>query len=242
MFHPRIHSAFLLLLTFAAPGSAQESACKAKLADLPPAAELRGFRLGMTTEQVKARVPQVVFGHKDDLGVSKTSISPDFDPKIDKSNFGDVRTVSLDFLDGRVTSLWIGFEASHKWNTVAEFTKGISQELSLAGEWTSKGRAQTLKCVDFQASVSLIGGGPSLRLVDVPAEQIILARRQAKEDAAEVQEAGPEQTQLIGDMRKKIYYRADCESLKTVPEKSRRPFDSKNDAEKAGYKRADDCQ
>src|SRR6266852_6197343 len=100
MVHPGIYSSFLLLLTLAAPGSAQESSCKAKLADLPPAVELRGFRLGMTTDQVKARVPQVVFGHKNELGVSKTSINPDFDPKIEKSNFADVRTVSLDFLDG----------------------------------------------------------------------------------------------------------------------------------------------
>ena len=242
MVHPGIYSAFLLLLTLAAPGSAQESSCKAKLADLPPAAELRGFRLGMTTDQVKARVPQVVFGHKNELGVSKTSISPDFDPKIDKSNFADVRTVSLDFLDGRVTSLWIGYDVSHKWKTVGEFAKGISQELSLSGEWTIKGRAQTLKCADFQASVSLIGGGPSLRLVDVPAEETIMARRQAKEDAAEAPEAASEQTEVIGDVRKKIYYPRDCESLKTVPEKSRMRFGSKSEAEKAGYKRADDCQ
>ena len=241
MFHPRIYLAFLLLL-IAAPARAQENACKVKLADLPAAAELRGFRLGMTTEQVKARVPQVVFGRKNDLGVSKTSFSPDFDPKIDKTNFTDVRTVSLDFLDGRVTSVWIGFEASHKWKTVEEFAKGISQELSLSGEWTIKGRAQTLKCADFQVTVSPIGGGPSLRLIDMPAEETILARRQAKEDAPEVQEAAPESTIVIGDLRKKLYYRADCDALKAVPEKSRMSFGNKEEAEKAGYKRADDCQ
>jgi hypothetical protein len=242
MFRPGIYSAFLLLLTLAAPISAQELTCKAKLADLPQTTELRGFRLGMTPEQVKARVPQVVFGRKNDVGESQTSISPDFDPRIDKSNFADVRTVSLNFLDGRVISLWIGFDASHKWKTTDEFVKGISQELSLPAEWTMKGRAQILKCADFEVSVSPIGGGPSLRIVDLAAEETIVARRQAKADAADAQDAAPEQTPVVGDARKKVYYQPDCKALKAVPEKSRMPFGSQTEAEKAGYKRAGDCQ
>ena len=111
--HAKFYSVLLVSLLCVARIAAQNT-CTAKLADLRQPEELRGFRLGMTTEQVKARVPQVVFGKKDDLGISKTSFSPDFDPRIDKSNFADVRTVSLDFLDGRVTSLWIGFDNTFK--------------------------------------------------------------------------------------------------------------------------------
>src|SRR5688572_13040233 len=44
---------------------AQDSRCTLKLSDLPQAAELSGFRIGMTTDQVKARVPQVLFGRTD---------------------------------------------------------------------------------------------------------------------------------------------------------------------------------
>ena len=242
MFHRVIYSAFLLLLTLAPTIFGQELVCKAKLADLPQAPELRGFRLGMTPEQVKARVPQVVFGRKDELGESKTSLSPDFDPRIDQSNFGDVRTVSLDFLDGRVISLWIGFDGTHKWKTIEEFVKGISQELSLPDEWTVKGRAQTLKCADFQVSVSPIGGGPSLRIVDLPAQEVLVARRQAQADAADEPETAPERTSVVGDVRRKVYYQPDCKSLKAVPEKSRMLFGSQTEAEKAGYKPARDCQ
>ena len=241
MLYPKIYSALLLLLALLAPVSAQESTCKAKLADLPQARELRGFRLGMTPEQVKARVPQVVFGHKDDLGVSKTSISPDFDARIDKTNFEEVRTVSLDFLDGRVMSLWIGYASTHKWKTIEEFVKGISQELSLPDQWTTKGRAQVLSCSDFQVSVSPIGGGPSLRIIDRTAEETIAGRRQAKADAAETEEVAPEQTSVVGDTRKKLFYQMDCKGLKAVPDKSRVTFGSRTEAEKAGYKRADDC-
>src|SRR5688572_3525153 len=102
---------FLIPLMLLCPSivCAQESPCTIKLTDLPAAPELMGFRLGMTTDQVKARVPQVLFAKADDFGVAKTSINPDFDPRIDKATFPGVRTVSLDFLDGRLTSLWLGF-------------------------------------------------------------------------------------------------------------------------------------
>src|SRR2546430_8207399 len=52
--------------------SAQQSNCSLRLDRLPGAPELRGFHLGMTYEQVKARVPQIRFGRADEFGVSKT--------------------------------------------------------------------------------------------------------------------------------------------------------------------------
>src|SRR5258708_5768538 len=107
MIHPRVYGALALVLTLAGSLVAQDRTCTAKLAALPQVPELRGFHLGMTRDQVKARVPQVQFGHTDDLGVSKTSINPGFDPRMYNASFSDIRTVSLDFLDGRVMQLWI---------------------------------------------------------------------------------------------------------------------------------------
>ena len=230
------------VLALGAPVAAQEITCNAKLADLPNAPELSAFRLGMTPEQVKARVPQVQFGPTNEFGVSKTSINPDFDPRIDKTNFRDVRTVSLDFLDGRVTSLWIGFEGTFKWKTADEFVSGISQALALPGQWITKGRSQQLTCADFQVTVNMIAGGPSLRIIDMAAEQTVAVRRQQKEDEAEAAESAPEPSPVIGDTRKKLYYQEDCDALKSVPEKSRMTFASEKEAEKAGYKRSASCQ
>ena len=237
----RTLTSLCVLLFSAAFVAAQENQCTTKLDSLPPAPELRGFRLGMTPEQVKTRVPQVAFGRTDDLGVSKTSINPDFDPRIDKTNFEDVRTVSLDFLDGRVSALWIGFESTFKWKSVDEFVKGISQALSVSGEWSAKGRAQQIKCVDFELSVGMIAGGPSLRIVELAAEETIAARRQAKEDAAEALANAPEPTPMIGDTRNKTFYPPDCAALKDVPENKRITFASQEEAEKAGYKRSSSC-
>jgi hypothetical protein len=232
----RLCSPLLLLLISAGVISAQQNPCKVKLADLAPAAELRGFSLGMTPDQVKAKVPQVAFGRTDELGVSKTSINPDFDPRIDKTNFGDVRTISLDFLDGRVVSVWIGFEGTFKWKNIEEFVQGVSQELALPAEWTTKGRAQQLNCTDFQLSVSMIAQGPSLRILDLPADKTIAERRQAKADEAEAAEAP-----VTGDSKNKVYYANNCAALKAVPEKTRVAFDNAEEAEKAGYKKAPGC-
>ena len=137
----------LSLLLTSAYANAQETQCTLKLANLPAAPELFGFKMGMTTDQVKARVPQVLFGRPDDFAVLKTTINPDFDPRIDKSSFQGVRSVSLDFLDDRLTSLWFGFDSSFKWPTVDEFVAGISKALNLPNAWKpwrSRGQQITL--------------------------------------------------------------------------------------------------
>ena len=242
MIQRKIIAAAVLVLALAGLVAAQERTCTAKLAGLPQIPELRGFRLGMTPEQIKARVPQVAFGQTDDLGLSKTSINPGFDPHMDKASFADVRTVSLDFLDGRLTQLWIGFEDSFKWKTVDDFVKGISLAFSVPEDWTTKGRGRQLLCADFALTVTPIAGGPSLRIVDSAAEATLVARRQAREDAAEVAEAGGTGDSVIADSKSKTYYPVDCELLKTIAEKNRVKFNSSEDAEKAGYKRARDCR
>jgi Metal binding domain of Ada len=241
MFH-RLHSVLFLLLLFAALAVAQDNHCTTKLADLPRIPELCGFTLGMTFDQVKTRVPQVVFGRPDDLGLSKTSINPDFDPRIDKSSFTDVRTVSLDFLDGRLSSLWIGYQETFKWKTLGEFVNGISQALAVPNEWTTKGRAQQLKCADFELDVSMIADGPSLHISDLAAAETWAARRQAQADEAEAREAAADQTPVVGDAQSKIYYAPDCQSLKSVAQKNRVKFKSADEAEKAGYTRSSKCE
>src|SRR5829696_9423429 len=163
----------LLILLLAQSAPAQ---CTKKAAELPAAPELSGFRLGMTKEQIKARVPQSVFGHTDPFGVSKTTINPYFDPSIDKTRFEGVRSISLDLLDERLTSLWIGFDETFKVQTIDEFVKLISQSLQLPANWSSwKSKGQRLRCADFQLVVTTVAGGPSFRLLDVAAEETVAA-------------------------------------------------------------------
>jgi hypothetical protein len=242
MFRAALFSLFILL--FVQTALAQ---CTRKAAELPAAAELLGFRLGMTRDQIKARVPQTQFGSPDPFGVVKTTINPYFDPNIDKTKFEGVRSISLDLLDDKLTSIWIGFDETFKAHTVEEFVKLISQSLQVPETWSAaRGRGQQLRCTDFQLNVTTVAGAPSFRLIDLPAEDLIAQRRQAKEEQDSLAENGSENgeasEELIGDKQSKTYYPAGCEPAKEIPESNKITFKTVADAEKAGFKAAKNCK
>jgi len=199
--------------------------------------ELRGFHLGMTFEQAKAHVPQVQLARPDQFGVAKISINPYFDPGFDKAAFADVRTVSLDFLDGRLVDLWIGFESTFKWQTLDAFVAGISKSLNLPTAWPVKKGGRQLSCDGFSGFASMIAGSPSIRISENAAQETIAARREEAAAAAEAAAAV-----VTGDQRTKLYYPADCSALSGVPELKRTRFTDKDEAEKAGFKLAKNCQ
>src|ERR1043166_9291149 len=152
----RIPLVLSFLMTIAASVSTAAQ-CSQKINDLPQAPELLGFRLGMTKNEIKARVPQTRFGHTDEFGVSKTTINPYFDESIDKSKLESVRSISLDLLDDRLTSIWIGYDETYKVQAVEDFIKSVSASLKLTGPWSAaRGRGQQLKCADFQVFVSTV--------------------------------------------------------------------------------------
>lgn len=213
---------------------AQTPPCAAKIDQLPKVAELRGFHLGMTYGQVKARVPQIQFGDADQFGVVKTSINPSFDRSFDQASFADVRTISLDFLDGRLVDLWIGYESTFKWQALDDFVNGISKALNLPAPWAVKRGGRQLTCDGFSVFASLIAGSPGFRITDDPAQETIATRREEAAAAAEAM--------VVGDLSTKTYYPSDCDGREAIPAPSRITFKDKDEAEKAGYKLAKDCE
>lgn len=225
---------------------AQEVACNATLSALPAATELKGLHLGMTMEQVKAQLPQITFGPTDALGSLKTTINPKFDPRTESGTFQDVRTVSLDFLDGRLVSIWIGYDRNFKWTSVDQFVKGISTALKLPTTWAPwKSRGKQLTCADFQLTVSLIAESPSFRVLDRASEEIWAARRIARDEeesaAAAAEEAETEAEEIIGDSKSKTYYLPTCQPTVEISEENRVLFKTTAEADKAGYKPAKGC-
>lgn len=248
---PLLLVAFCLLTGHMALGQ-----CTQKIATLPAAPELYGFRLGMTSDDIKTLVPQTRFPKTDHFGVAKTTINPSFDPTIDQKKFEGVRSISLDLLDDRLTSLWIGYDDTYKIKTVDEFIKAISQSLHVSGNWSSwKSRGQQLRCADFQLIVGTLAGGPSLRLLDFAADDTIAARRQEKEEqdslaaaAAAASENNEEETngdnqskQIVGDRQSKTYYPNGCHPAKEISDANRAVFKTVEEAEKAGFKLARNC-
>jgi hypothetical protein len=223
-----------VILLVCAHATAQQKNCPLRLDQLQDAPELRGFRLGMTYDQVKARVPPIQFGRPDEIGVAKTSINPNFDPRFDKSGFADVRTISFDFLDGKLVTLWIGYDPSFKWQTLDDFVAGMGRSLNLPAAWSQKRGGQQMTCEGFSIFASIIAGSPSLRITDETAQETITTRREEAVAAAEAA--------VTGDVRTKLYYPSDCSARDSLPEASRVIFKDKDEAEKAGYKLAKDCQ
>ena len=239
-FYATVLVVLICILPFAV--AAQTVPCKASLNSLPAAPELKGFHLGMTMEQAKAHVPQIVFGPTDALGSSKTTINPGFDPQADKSKFQDVRSISLDFLDGRLVSLWIGYDANFKWSGVPEFVAGISQSLSLPNSWTEwKVRGRQMRCTDFELTVTTIAQSPSFRIVDSSAEETLVARRNAAAEEAEAMETEPDPAaasdpeEIVADRKTKTYYQGTCRPAAPIAETNRITFKTTAEAAKAGY-------
>ena len=229
----------LLLVAFltAATAAAQSTACILKIDQLAESGELRGFRVGMTLEEAKAHVPQLQLARPDQFGVAKISINPYFDPSFNRTTFADVRTISLDFLDGRLVNLWIGYESTFKWQTLDAFVAGMSKALRLPSRWPPARGGRQLTCDGFSVFASLIAGSPSVRITDDAAQETIASRR---EEAAAAAEAA--QALVIGDQRTKRYYPSDCLALRGIAEANQIKFKDQGEAEKAGYKLAKDCQ
>ena len=235
----------LLFLLLAQSASAQ---CTKKISELPAAPELAGFQLGMTKEQIKARVPQTKFGHADAFGVSKTTINPYFDETIDNTKFQGVRSISLDLLDDKLTSIWIGFDEDYKVHTAEEFVKLISQSLQVNGNWSSyRSNGQQLRCADFQLIVTTVARGPSFRLLDIGADDLVAERRRLKEEQDAAAEAAAsngepaEESEIIGDKQSKTYYPNGCQPAKMIAVANVVMFKTTADAEKAGFKAAKNC-
>jgi len=228
---------FILLLAVLcghATATAQQTSCVLKLDQLKDAPELFGFRLGMSFDQVKARSSLIQFGPADKFGVVKTSFSPHYEPRFDRSEFADVRTISLDFLDGKLVTLWIGFEDTFKWPRLDEFVANISKSLNVPANWPAKRNGQQLTCDGFSLSASIIARGPSIRLTDDEAENAIAERREQDAQLAEAQ--------VVGDTRTLNYYPSDCAAKDDIPAGSRTIFKDKDAAETAGYKLAKECR
>jgi hypothetical protein len=177
--------AFIVTLAMACAVAAysQESKCSLKLAELPTIPELRGFRVGMTIEQVKARLPKAQVRPADEFGFTSLNIFPDYEAGIDKTTFEGVRTISLEFLDNHVSSLWIGYDKSFKWQTLDEFTPAMTNALKLPNAWRSKFRTRLLDCADFTVAVIPVGESPSIKINDEAARELLEKRKAAKEEA-----------------------------------------------------------
>lgn len=169
----------------------QERRCTLTLAQSPT---IRGFKLGMTTDEVLALFP----GRKDSLairnalsyapqqfGLARFSVSPTRDDK----PFEGINQVDFEFLDNQLTSFYISYNGP-EWDEVSQFVSVLSASLKLPGVeyWERRSENQrTLKCTGFQVTAVSVGNGGNSNYVKVSnplAPQTVLDRQnEAREKA-----------------------------------------------------------
>lgn len=158
--------------------------CTLKAAQLPRVGELRGMYLGMTADEFKALFPKLKLKRADESGSTAVNIFPAFEPRVEAAQVKDVKTISLEFLDDRLSVLWIGYDSSFQWQTLEEFSAGMAAALKLPGgdvTWATAGpRAKYLECDDFSVTAQMIGPSPSVKLTDTVAQRTLEKRRAAK--------------------------------------------------------------
>lgn len=151
---------------------------------------VNGIKLGMSAEQVLALFP----GSRDDeeirasisannLGLASLVIKPQ--NYSSKSDFEGINQIILTLLDGRVSTLYVGYDAPVAENldeAVAKFSKG--RKLPPADSWAAYSglddQLKTMKCKDYE--ISVFAGGRNVnvnyvQMVDTTAQQKLKERR-----------------------------------------------------------------
>jgi hypothetical protein len=95
-------------------------------------------------------------------------------------------------------------------------------------------------------TVTTVARGPSFRLVDTAAEDLIAQRRQAKEEQDSLADAGApngdgESAEILADKKSKTYYANGCLPEKEISEANKITFKTAAEAEKAGFNAAKNC-
>lgn len=150
-----LYLAVVFVCTLAVFTTAQECSLKPEQA---PA--LRGFRLGMTTEEVKEKVAGLGGLDKtDELGTTETTVYPS--QLKSKDDAQGLQNVQLRFLDQRLTDIELRYDASTRWDGVEQFAAKVSESLQLPK--MGKGRfgflnrrTRTLECGGFRMRAMLV--------------------------------------------------------------------------------------
>jgi hypothetical protein len=153
---------------------------------------INGIKLGMTTEQALALFPGSEADEEvhaslsrsaNQFGMSSLVIKPQ--KYSSKEEFAGINQIILSLLDGRVATLYVGYdvpEPEHIDELVTKFSKG--RNLPPAGSWAPytglDDQLKSMKCKDFE--ISVFAGGKNVnvnyvQMIDSVAQQKLKRRR-----------------------------------------------------------------
>lgn len=189
----------------AATGDAPRASCQLRQ---PP--RLLGLRLRMSADEVRAVFPRLQLPAPNDLGVAGATLhaddiatGPGASPE-----FEHVADLALEFTDGRLSYLRLGYPVTMRWTSMDQFVARVADWLDLPGGWKrlydrddksfrdiEDFRDQALECESFRisAGIGVEGLGeqtPHIKLEDTDAARRVSARED--ERARRERDAAPQ--------------------------------------------------
>ena len=157
--------------------------------------EIRGIRLGMTTEQLVSRFPDeenrrrindaIIAGKRpESYGVAGIELRAD--RQSTNPRFAGVNVITVWLLDERVTSFSVQY-AGTAWTNAAQFAAKLSEGLPLpAASWEVNQQWSSMTCDGFKVEAFASTGSETsmVRVVDPSAPQIVAERREAEKERA----------------------------------------------------------
>ncbi|HVF58136.1 MAG TPA: hypothetical protein VM934_18450 [Pyrinomonadaceae bacterium] len=159
----------LLLCSAASSGAQQQQErCTLKVENAP---ELRGFRLGMTVNQFKARFPGVVISDAE-FGMQGAHVA-----KKDGEGLEGISRIGFEFVDGRLTAFQANYANSINWDSQEQFTERVGESLKLPKAWQG---GDTMICDGF----TITAGINSISMVDASGRRLVEQRRRERDEKA----------------------------------------------------------
>lgn len=161
-----LSAAFLTCLAAAA----RAQATCALTVDKAP--EIRGLRLGMPLSEVKSIAPDIQVY---DRGFGYSSGALNQASTIDAVRFKGVNSISLNFVDERLTGLSVSYDNSVYWENTGQFVAKVSEAFKLPAAWEGDD-VRIMSCNGFKITVQ----PNSIAIADTKSPEVVL-RRQAEE-------------------------------------------------------------
>lgn len=156
---------FAAFLSCAHPiySQSQKLPCSLKVEESP---EIRGFRLGQTVEQLKAKFPKNMWLEDIDPREMSIVLLDRGDLRRDETYEG-LEGVTLRLLDNKVAWFTIKYSGETKWNSQEEFANVIAQSFKLPTAGWKNRYQPTLTCDGFTVETNAgLGGvvGPTVQI------------------------------------------------------------------------------
>ena len=140
---------------------------------------LRGFRLGMTLDQFKARVPGVS-ARDQAFGFKSIYLSSERLKELDAAGYEGVWHISAGFLDERLVTLEVEYNPEVQWKSAGQFASRVSEMLKLPDAW---GREVTDNGMEMPcAGFSVVAMPNRIRLAIPGTAATVRERRERREE------------------------------------------------------------